>query len=277
MPELPEVEIVVRCLDKLVKGQRIQSAELRRKLLAPHTSPLLFARRLASAKINFVHRRGKHILFDLDNGRTLITHLRMSGRFLLLDAEQNEPKFAHAVFNLDHNEKLVFQDQRHFGFMKVVDTAKLFEAKELSKLAPEPFSDEFSDQYFHGLLKNSKRNIKQLLLDQTKVCGVGNIYASEAMFIARVNPALKASMISSRKAVALRSAIIDVLNETLATGENIKLDRENIGGNIYGPDSDGDWRVYGREGEPCPNCELPIVRVVQGTRSTFYCRKCQRH
>jgi formamidopyrimidine-DNA glycosylase len=276
MPELPEVEIVVRCLDKLVSERRIESAELRRKLLAPQTSPRQFAKRVAPAMINFVHRRGKHILFDLDNGRTLITHLRMSGRFILLEVEQDEPKFAHAVFYLDRNEKLVFQDQRHFGFMNIVDTAKLFEARELAKLAPEPFSAEFSDGYFLGLLKSSKRNIKQLLLDQTKVCGVGNIYASEAMFIARVNPKLAANMVSSKKAVALRAAIIDVLNETLAISEEIRLDRNNIGGNIYGPGSDGDWSVYGREGEPCPHCEQPIVRIVQGTRSTFFCRRCQR-
>ncbi|MGH9949063.1 MAG: DNA-formamidopyrimidine glycosylase family protein, partial [Pyrinomonadaceae bacterium] len=187
MPELPEVEIVARCLEKLISGRKIESAELRRKLLAPDTKPSLFAGKFAASKINFVHRRGKHILFDLDNGRTLITHLRMSGRFMLLTADTEDPKFAHAVFFLDQDERLVFQDQRHFGLMKIVETANLFEAKELAKLAPEPFSDDFSTLYFRTLLKSAKRNIKQLLLDQTKVCGVGNIYASEAMFIARVN------------------------------------------------------------------------------------------
>ena len=276
MPELPEVEIVVRSLDQLLRGRAIRRAELRRKLLAPGTKPSVFAKRLSLATINYVHRRGKHILFDLSNGRTLIVHLRMSGRFALLEMEQEEPKFTHAVVHMDDGERLVFQDQRHFGFMNIVDTAKLFEAKELSKLAPEPFSEEFGADHFRRLLKGTKRNIKQLLLDQTRVCGVGNIYASEAMFIAGVRPTAAGNRISARKAYALRVAIIDVLNETLELGSNIVLDRSNIGGNIYGPGSDAEWRVYGREGQPCPKCGSPIKRIVQGTRSTFFCGKCQR-
>lgn len=276
MPELPEVEIVVRNLDALMRGRKIESAELRRKLLAPDTRPGDFARRLTGASINFVGRRGKHILFDLDNNRTLITHLRMSGRFMLLDAEQDEPRFTHAVFHLDGSERLVFQDQRHFGLMKVVDTRRLFEAKELAKLAPEPFSDEFNTNYMRALLKSTRRNIKQLLLDQTKICGVGNIYASEALFHSGIRPTARANTVSTKKAELLRLAIIQVMNATLAIGEDIALDRSNIGGNIYGPDADGDWVVYGREGESCPNCSEPISRIVQGTRSTFFCQKCQR-
>ena len=275
MPELPEVEIVVRSLDALLRGRRIESAELRRKLLAPESKPHIFARRLVSARINLIHRRGKHILFDLDNGRTLITHLRMSGRFMLLDVEQEEPKFAHAIFHLNSGDRLVFHDQRHFGFMKIVDTPKLFEAKELAKLAPEPFSEEFSNEYLYHILKRSDRTIKQLLLDQTKVCGVGNIYASEAMFIAGVRPTARASLVSAKKTALLRDAIVQVMNATLEIGSKIELDRSNIG-SIYGPDSDGEWLVYGREGVPCPKCETPIKRIVQSARSTYYCRRCQR-
>lgn len=276
MPELPEVEIVVRSLDSLMRGRTIRSAELRRKLLAPDIRPSDFAKRLANTSINHVHRRGKHILFDLDTGRTLITHLRMSGRFMLLDAEQREPKFAHAVFHLDGGERLVFQDQRHFGLMKVVQTSKLFETKELAKLAPEPFSDEFDVDYLRRTLKGTKRNIKQLLLDQTRICGVGNIYASEAMYLSGIRPTAGSATITSKKIAMLRDAIVQVMNATLELGARIELDRSNIGGNIYGPESDGDWLVYGREGEPCPKCETPIRRIVQSTRSTFYCRQCQR-
>jgi formamidopyrimidine-DNA glycosylase len=276
MPELPEVEIVVRGLDKLLRHRRITSAELRRNLLAPHISPRAFATKLKNGRINFVHRRGKHILFDLDNGRTLIAHLRMTGRFVLLKVDGEDPKFTHAVFHLGAGERLVFQDQRHFGFMNIVDTPRLFETKELSKLAPEPFSDEFSNEYLYRLLKTTNRNIKQLLLDQTKVCGVGNIYASEAMFIAGIRPTRRANSITLKKTILLRDAIVQVMNATLDIGSDMKLDRSNIGGNIYGPDSDGEWLIYGREGEPCPKCKAPIKRIVQSTRSTFYCPRCQR-
>lgn len=276
MPELPEVEIVVRSLNSILLGRSIEFADLRRKLLAPDISRRVFAKRLAPSKINFVHRRGKHILFDLDNGRTLIAHLRMSGRFMVLEPDQDEPKFTHALFHLDGGERMVFQDQRHFGFMRIVDTRRLFETKELAKLAPEPFSDEFDADYMRRLLKSTKRNIKQLLLDQTKVCGVGNIYASEAMFISGIRPTARADSITAKKASLLRDAIVEVMNATLRIGAKIAFDRTNIGGNIYGPNSDGEWLVYGREGWPCPKCSIPIARIVQGTRSTFFCRKCQR-
>jgi len=276
MPELPEVEIVVRCLNRIMPGRTIVSAELIRQRLAPDITPRSFASKLKNARIRSVHRRGKFILFELDNKRTLLTHLRMSGRFMLLDRDQEDPKFAHAVFRLDGDERLVFRDQRHFGLMKVVNTKDLYETKDLAKLAPEPFSDEFEVEYLTRVLKSSKRNIKQLLLDQTRVCGLGNIYASEAMFIARIDPKRSAYEVSRPKIAALHGAIKEVLNETLEIGSRMRIDRLNIGGNIYGSNAEPEWRVYGREGEPCPRCEKPVIRIVQGGRSTFYCRRCQR-
>src|SRR5438874_2041117 len=144
MPELPEVELIARSLDSLVKGRTIVNAELLRERLAPDTSPALFARDLAESTINFIHRRGKHILFDLGNDKTLIVHLRMSGRFSLLPAERENPKFTHAILHFGDDSRLVFDDQRHFGLMKIVKTGELGQAKELAKLAPEPFSEEFS-------------------------------------------------------------------------------------------------------------------------------------
>ena len=276
MPELPEVEIVVQCLNKLVQGRRIDKAELRRKLLAPEVSPRVFASRLRDTTINYVHRRGKHILFDLDNGKTLITHLRMSGRFMLLEGDDNDPKFSHAAFHFEDGERLVFQDTRHFGLMKVVETKKLFEAKELSKLAHEPFSNEFSDDQLYATLQTSKREIKLVLLDQTKVCGVGNIYASEALFLSGIDPRTPANRISKKRSAALRTAVVNVLSETIELGRNISLDRSNIGGNIYGTEADGDWRIYGREKQACISCGEAVRRLVQGGRSTFYCRNCQR-
>ena len=148
MPELPEVELVAQSLNELVSQRKIIAAELFRERLAPFNSPTDFAARLSNANIRRVHRRGKHILFDLDNGQTLIAHLRMSGRFMLLPLERENPKYTHAAFYFGDETRLVFQDQRHFGLMKIVETVKLFEAKELSKLAPEPFSDDFTPAYF---------------------------------------------------------------------------------------------------------------------------------
>src|SRR5205807_10024360 len=159
----------------LVAGRTIERATLRRARLAPETTPSAFARTLRDRTINFIRRRGKHILFDLTGNKTLIVHLRMSGRFLLLSEEIEDPKFAHAVLHFADGERLVFDDQRHFGLMKIVKTSELHDAKELKKLAPEPFSDAFSVEYLARITRASKRSLKEFLIDQTKVTGLGNI------------------------------------------------------------------------------------------------------
>jgi formamidopyrimidine-DNA glycosylase len=196
MPELPEVELVCRFLNKLVSGRRIENARLLRQRLAPHSTPRAFSKSLSGSTIESVHRRGKHILFDLDNRRTLLTHLRMSGRFMLLHSEAEPPKFTHAIFDLDDGERLAFQDQRHFGFMRIVATRELSDLPEIKKLAPEPFSDEFSVKYLHGELKRSNKSLKEFLLDQTRVCGLGNIYAAEGLFLAGIHPAKRSRTLS---------------------------------------------------------------------------------
>lgn len=275
MPELPEVELVAKSLDALVKGRRIVVAELLRERLAPFNSPQDFASRLKDTTIIRVHRRGKHVLFELENGNTLLTHLRMTGRFMILPLEREPPKHAHAVFYLAGEQRLIFQDQRHFGLMKIVETRNLHETKELKCLAPEPFSDDFTPRYFREVLQTSKRSLKEFLLDQTKVCGLGNIYASEAMFLARVSPQIPANELSARKAGVLFEKIRQVMAESIAHGSTLNVDPENIDGSYYGGGFTDAWRVYDRENEPCVDCGKPISRFVQGGRSTYFCPRCQ--
>lgn len=276
MPELPEVELVTKALDQLVKDRKIIIAELLRERLAPFNSPSEFAEKLKDSTINFVHRRGKHILFDLDNGQTLMTHLRMSGRFQLLPIERELPKFTHAIFYFSDEMRLIFSDQRHFGFMRIVETVQLYESKELKSLAPEPFSEDFNAKYFREILKTSKRNIKEFLLDQTKVLGLGNIYASEALFLSKVNPQISADVISTKKGNILFENIRSVLNESIAHGSTLNVNPENIDGSYYGGGYENHWRVYDREGENCVNCQTEILRIKQGARSTYFCPKCQQ-
>lgn len=276
MPELPEVELVAKSLDVLIKGRKIIAAELLRERLAPEVNPSIFGETLGSSTINFIHRRGKHILIDVDNGHTLITHLRMSGRFMLLPLERENPKFSHAVFHLDNETRLVFQDQRHFGMMKIVKTRDLHEVKELKKLAPEPFSEEFSLSYFRNTLKTSKKSIKEFLLDQTKVCGLGNIYASEALFLANINPQKSAYKLSIKKAATLHEKIREVLEVAIAQGSTLNVDPENIDGSYHNAEAETRWLVYDRENLPCTHCRTPIIRLKQGGRSTYFCENCQR-
>ncbi len=276
MPELPEVELVARSLERLVAGRRIMAARLLRAGLAPDTTPRAFARALRGALIEAIGRRGKHILFRLDNGRVLITHLRMTGRFLYLPPEAPSPKHTHALFELDDGRRLVFTDQRHFGMMKVVAAAELDRTKELRSLDPEPFSDEFTPSYLRAALARTRRTLKETLLDQRRVVGLGNIYAAEVMFLARVNPFRSAAELSAARLTRLHRAILDVLGESLAHGSTMNVDPENIDGSYYGGGYEGRWRVYDREGEPCPACRAPIRRVAHAGRSTFYCPRCQR-
>lgn len=276
MPELPEVEIVARALHNAVSGRKICSAELLRPRLAPGSTPDEFARSLAYGRINSVGRRGKNILFDIDNGRTLLVHLRMSGRFMLLPPESDDPKFTHAVFHLDDDSRLVFQDQRHFGLMKVIDSSRLSEDISIACLAPEPFSPEFTLGYLLRTLSRSNRSLKEFLLDQTKVCGLGNIYAAEAMFLAGISPRRRARNVAQRRIEPLVDSIRAVLSAALAEAETKVADPVFIGEGVYGDGVRSDWLVYEREGLPCSKCEAPIRRIRQGGRSTYFCSKCQR-
>jgi formamidopyrimidine-DNA glycosylase len=277
MPELPEVELVARSLDRLVGGRVVASAKLLRPGLAPSNTPREFARLLRGAKVKRVGRRGKHILTELDNGHVLITHLRMTGRFLLLPPRVTLPKHTHALFHLEDGRRLAFTDQRHFGLMKLTRADQLAEARELRSLAPEPFSDEFTPRYLAGILARTSRALKDVLLDQTRVTGLGNIYAAEALFHARANPFGPASSLPRRHVARLHRAIIDVLGEAIAHGSTLNVDPENIEGSYYGGGYTGHWRVYDREGEPCPECGEPIRRLLHAGRSTYFCPRCQRH
>lgn len=276
MPELPEVELVAKSLNQLISNRKILTAELIRQRLAPDISPEDFSKNLKETTVNFVHRRGKHILIDLNNQKTLLVHLRMTGRFMILPLDRDLPKHSHAIFYFADESRLVFQDQRHFGLMKIIDNEHLTEAQELKKLAPEPFSDEFNLQYFKKVLQTSKRNLKEFLLDQTKVCGLGNIYASEAIFLAKINPQIQANEVSAKKAAILFEKIREVLAESISHGSTLNVNPENIDGSYYGGVYEDHWRVYDRENNPCPNCQTEIKRIVQGGRSTFYCLKCQK-
>lgn len=276
MPELPEVELVTRFLNKLTGGRRIENTTLLRQRLAPDSTPRQFAKAISRTTINFVHRRGKHILFDLDNGRTLVTHLRMSGRFMLLPEEAELPKFTHAIFELDGGERLVFQDQRHFGFMRVARTRDLSELPEIKKLAPEPFSDEFSVDYLYGALKRGNRTLKEFLLDQSRVCGLGNIYAAEALFLAGIHPSKRSHTLSRPRTILLHENIRQILQEAVDVGSTLNIDPADSDSAYYGGEYERYWRVYDREGHACPHCKTPIRRLKHGGRSTFFCPKCQR-
>ncbi|HEX4947783.1 MAG TPA: bifunctional DNA-formamidopyrimidine glycosylase/DNA-(apurinic or apyrimidinic site) lyase [Blastocatellia bacterium] len=275
MPELPEVEMVVRHLQQLITHRTIIKAQLKLPRLAPNNTPRQFTTWLKQARIDSITRRGKHILLHFDNARSLLVHLRMTGRFLYLGNEQADIKHTHARFELDNGKKLLFVDPRQFGLMYLTRTDELPHSKHLSKLAPEPFSEEFTADVLHTVLKRSKQPIKLTLLDQTKVLGLGNIYASEALHRAQINPRLLAHKLSPIRATRLHQEILAVLTEAIANNSTMNTDPENISGSYTGGVYETMTKVYERAGMPCYTCQTPIRRFVQGSRSTYYCPRCQ--
>jgi formamidopyrimidine-DNA glycosylase len=283
MPELPEVEVLVRHLRPLLQNKTIRDVRVNRaRVLAP-TSIRTFGKVLRGAKFAGLSRRGKYLLFrlrskKLTNGLTLVGHLGMTGRMYLLAAGARLPKHAAVVLELGR-EKFVFEDTRYFGRLTLDISA-------VEKLGPEPLEKEFTAGRFALGLSRSRQAIKVKLLDQSLVAGVGNIYASEALFRARISPRKAARRLKPVEIVRLWRVIREVLLEAIACGSTVPLDYPGAGardGLFYFGKAPGapDFyeerlRVYDRAGQPCVNCCRPLKRLVQASRSTFYCSWCQR-
>jgi formamidopyrimidine-DNA glycosylase len=274
MPELPEVEHVVRALRPVVVGRRILAAELNLKRIAPGISRPKFNQQLKNAVVTAVGRRGKYILFELESGALLTTHLRMTGKFVAIPTDNNLPPYAHVVFYLDNEKRLVFCDMRQFGRMQLIKNPRKL-PRELLTLAPEPLSEDFTEDYFLTTLSRSRRTLKTLLLDQTRVLGLGNIYAVEALFLAGIHPLKQAHTLSKPRARKLYQAIRQVLQEAIDSGSTLKIDLSDGQASYFGS-SERFWRVYEREGEPCVNCGTSIRRIAHAGRSTYFCPKCQK-
>jgi len=282
MPELPEVEVLARHLRPLLCGKTIHGVDVRRvKVLAP-TSPRAFRRALLGATFTGLSRRGKYLLFELA-GRTtgkqvtLLGHLGMTGRMFLARKRERPPVHAAVVLDLG-GENFIYEDTRYFGRLTL-------DVSAVKKLGPEPLGRDFQPATFARVLKRSRQAIKVKLLDQTVVAGVGNIYASEALFRAQLSPKRAANRLNPGQIKRLRRALREVLAGAIRGGSTVPL---NFGGGksdglfYFGrsPEAPGFYeerlRVYGREGRPCLKCGHPIRRLTQAARSTYYCPQCQR-
>ena len=281
MPELPEIEVLARHLRPLIRGKTIRGVNVRRaKVLAP-TSLTQFRQTLLGAKFTGLSRRGKYLLFQLrakTGGKpvTLLGHLGMTGRIYPARKNEHPPRHAAVVLDLG-GENLIYEDTRYFGRLTLDNSA-------VKRLGPEPLDGAFDKSAFGRSLKRSRQAIKIKLLDQTLVAGIGNIYASEALFRARISPRLPARRLTGSQVARLWRAIRKVLAEAIACGSTVPL---NFGGNktdglfYFGraagaPDYyEERLRVYDRAGRPCPNCGRLIKRIRQAGRSTFYCPRCQ--
>ena len=263
MPELPEVETVVRSIAPLV-GRRIVSAEFRCRRVLRGCDPRAMAARIRGRRIAGIRRYGKFILVSLEGGGYLVVHLGMTGRLLLGGPAG---KHTHAVLTLDRGV-LLYDDSRQFG---CIEFSQKFPAR-VAKLGPEPLEVPFED--FAAALKRRKTRIKTLLLNQSFLRGLGNIYADEALFRAGIHPLAVPSRLRKDRARRLHEAIVAVLTEAIAAGGSSISDYVDAHGRK------GFFqlshRVYQRTGEPCVTCGTPIRRVLVTQRSSHFCPKCQR-
>jgi formamidopyrimidine-DNA glycosylase len=270
VPELPEVETIVRGLRRAIVGKTIASAEVRlaRMAIAPRGVP--FAQALAGDRIAAVDRRGKYAVMQLQSGRLLVTGLRMTGRLVVTPAQRDYPR-AHVVIAFTDASRLHFADVRTFGRMRLVEPDDPWDRE----LGIEPLSDGFTPEAFTGMLAGRTSPIKAFLLDQRRIAGIGNIYACEALWQARVRPSRPARALTRGAAGRLRHAIVEVLGcaiERRGTSFDDYVDADGLQGGFQNV-----LAVYGRHGQRCERCRTStIVRTVLAGRGTFWCRRCQR-
>ena len=283
MPELPEVETVLRGISPILEGNQIDYAQVNRPDLR-RPFPNNLAKRLKDRKINFLHRRSKYILIDLSGGETLIMHLGMSGRIMISQKvagtfhhnTNHSQKHDHFILHLKDNHQLTFNDPRRFGVIDLLKTENLELSGMLSQIGPEPLSNSFNEAYFVSTMRLKKTNIKSALLDQRVVAGLGNIYVCEALFRAGISPKRQALRISHKKLSSLVPIIKEILLEAISSGGSSLRDFRNASGDLgYFQHS---FDVYGREDQDCYNteCDSKIKRITQAGRPSFYCSNCQR-
>lgn len=277
MPELPEVETVRRGLNQWTLGRKITGGEvfLPRTLAHPFSSEA-FARGIAGSSIETWNRRGKYLLAALDNGSTLGVHLRMTGQLLWVDVDSPIAVHTRIRFRFEGEQELRFVDTRTFGKIWWIPAGEPPESvmTALQTLGPEPLSPAFTPDYFYRKSRDSRRNIKTFLLDQTVIAGIGNIYADEALFKSCIDPRTLANELTEARAKDLTNAIIYVLTEAIERGGTSFRDFRHVTG-INGNYGAAAW-VYGRSGEDCRVCGTAIERVKLGGRSTHFCPNCQR-
>ncbi|MFN3590692.1 MAG: bifunctional DNA-formamidopyrimidine glycosylase/DNA-(apurinic or apyrimidinic site) lyase [Thermaurantiacus sp.] len=270
MPELPEVETVVRGLAPLLAGRRLARVIARRPDLRWPLPPDL-GQRLTGATVTGLSRRGKFGLVHTDRGEALIFHLGMSGR-IRLDPNELGPH-DHVLFETDGG-RLAFHDPRRFGAMDMAATEALVSHRWLAAMGPEPLDADLPPDHLARAATGRRVAVKAFLMDQRIIAGVGNIYASEALFRAGIAPTRPAGRVSAERLRRLQSVLREVLEDSIAAGGSSLRDHQQVSGEL-GTYQHG-FLVYGREGLPCPSCGARVANTAIGGRSSFHCRRCQR-
>ncbi len=271
MPELPEVETITRELNQHLPGRRIEKVRVFRANALGERSPRAFAAAVRGREIERVSRRGKFLIFHLLPQRYLVCHLRMTGKFGVSSHLHSPPRHHRIWFYLDDGRLLTFQDLRCFGTMEVVE--RLDASASLARLGVEPLSKEFRPAWLAEALGSSRSPLKNWLMDQTRIAGLGNIYVAEILFAAGLSPTRPANSVAGAAVTRLHRMTRSILRQAIRKNGTTVFDFRRV------DEKSGEFqnflKVYGKAGEPCPRCETPITRIRQQQRSTFFCQRCQ--
>jgi len=278
--ELPEVEVMRRDLEKDVVGRKVAAAEVRpsknaMRIIRRHARRKEFTDRLVGRKIGKVERRGKYVLLFLDNGDVLVVHFGMSGQFLRGNKRVPLPPHTHVVITFNQGGDLRFTDPRTFGEMFVTASDALGKVKELQHIAIDPLDHVFTWQTFGGRTAQRGAKLKQLLMDQKFISGLGNIYSDEVLFAAGLRHDRMSDTLSSQEVRRLYRALQEVLQEAIRFRGTTLDDEAYV--DLFGKPGEfqNELKVYGREGQPCRRCRTPIHAVKISGRNAYFCPQCQ--
>ncbi len=273
MPEMPEVEIIRRGLKRHLLEKQIVNIEVFLPRLIKWPEADEFKSMVIGRKIIAANRRGKYLLLELDNGNTLVFLLRMTGRLLCVSPDDEQDAYRKIIFHLDDGSLLVYADTRTLGTVYALKPGETWRISGLNNLGPEPLSEEFTESYLAKILKKSSSKLKSFLLNQKYISGLGNIYADEALALAKIHPQRTGAGLTSIEVTSLYRAINEVIAAGIADGGTTFRDyRNGEGGRGHHQEH---LHVYGRNGQACLDCGATIVKIEVGGRGTHFCPICQ--
>jgi formamidopyrimidine-DNA glycosylase len=275
MPELPEVETIRRQLEPNVRDRVIADVQVLDALWCSPRAPGEVERAVRGRRIEGLDRRGKYLIMKLEGDRFLVMHLRMTGNLLRIPAEQDDARpYTRVRLVLDNGDRIVFTDLRRFGTGIVLEGEAALEQYLGARLGPEPLERSFTPEVLKRQAAGRKAPVKAFLLDQSRIAGIGNIYADEALWRARIHPLRPAGSLRAPELARLHEAIVDTLNAGIESF-GASIDRYRDANGERG-EMQNRFLVHLREGEPCPRCGAPVVKLRAAGRGTYVCRSCQR-
>ncbi|MCD6318313.1 DNA-formamidopyrimidine glycosylase [Candidatus Aerophobetes bacterium] len=274
MPELPEVETIRQDMLRKVKGKKIYKVEVKNEKPIRIPTPSQFIQRLEGKVFKDILRRGKYLIVQINSTQNLIFHLKLTGRLIFSPQGEKTPKYTRIIFNFEDKSKLFFTDIRGFADVYLISEKEWDKIPSLRDIGPEPLDPDFTLNKFENILRGKRGKIKPLLMNQSFIAGIGNVYSQEALFRARIHPERNSSQLKKEEVESLYKNLLSILREAISyRGSSVDayVDLQGEKGKF-----ESHLQVYGRKGKSCERCGKPIVRKMVGGRGTYFCPNCQK-